>query len=128
MSRKHKKVYITLNYFEHFFILTSAFNGCISISSFAFLLGIPLGITRSAIGLKICATAGGIIKYKSIIKKKKKRHDKIVLLAKSKLNSIEVLLSKALIDSNISHEGFVLINNVLNEYSDMKKETKNLRT
>ena len=128
MSRKHKKVCITLNYFEHFLILTSAITGCISISSFAFLLGIPSGITRFAIGLKICATAAGIIKYKSIIKKKKKRHDKIVFLAKSKLNSMEVLLSKALIDSNISHEEFVLINNVLKEYGDMKKETKNLRT
>ena len=128
MSRKHKKVCITLNYFEHFLILTSVITGCISISSFAFLLGIPLGITRFAIGLKTCATAAGIIKYKSIIKKKKKRHDKIVFLAKSKLNSIEVLLSKALIDSNISHEEFVLINNVLKEYGNMKKETKNLRT
>ena len=47
--------------------------------------------------------AAGIKKYKSIIKKKKKKHDKILLLAKSKLNSIEVLISKVLIDSVISH-------------------------
>ena len=47
--------------------------------------------------------AGWIKKYKPIIKKKKKKHDKIVLLAKYKLNSIEVLNSKGLIDSNISH-------------------------
>ena len=45
-----------------------------------------------------------------MIKKKKKKHDKIVLLAKSKLNSIKVLISKALIDSVISHNEFVLIN------------------
>ena len=51
------------------------------------------------------------IKYKSIIKKK--RHDKIVLLAKSKLNTIEVLISKDLIDSNIGHDEYVLTNNVL---------------
>ena len=51
-------------------------------------------------------------KYKSIVKKKKK-HDKIVLLAKSKLNSMEDVISKALIDSNISRHEFVLINNVL---------------
>ena len=63
-------------------------------------------------------------RFKSIIKNKKKKHDKIVLLAKPRLNSIEVLISKALMDSNISHEGFVLINNVLKEYDDMKKETK----
>ena len=92
------------------------------------MLGIPIGITSSAIGLKICAITAGIKKYKSIIKKKKKKHDKIVLLAKSKLNSIEVLISKALIDSVISHDEFVLINNVLKQYNEMKEETKNLKT
>ena len=99
------------------------FNFC-----FCFLLGIPVGITSSTIGLKICALPAGIEKYKSIIKKKKKKHDKIVLLAKSKLNSIEVLISKALIDSNISHDEFVLVNNVLKEYSNMKEEIKDLKT
>ena len=63
--------------------------------------------------------------FKSIIKKKRKKHDKIVLLAKSKLNSIEVLISKALIDSNISHDEYVLINNVPKECYDMKEEMKN---
>ena len=52
-------------------------------------------------------------KYKSIIKKKEKKHDKIVLLGKEKLNTIEVLVSKALIDSYIRHEKFVTVNNVL---------------
>ena len=52
------------------------------------------GIMSSAIGLKICAKTGGI--KKSMMKKKKKKHDKIVFLTKSKLNSIEVLISKAL--------------------------------
>ena len=128
MSRKHKKVCITLNYIEHFLILASTITGCISISAFVSLLGIPIGITNSAIGLKICAITVGIKKFKSIIKKKKKKHDKIVLLAKSKLNSIEVLISKALIDSVISHDEFVLINNVLKEYNEMKEEIKNLKT
>ena len=67
----------------------------------------------------------GIKKHKSIIKKKRKKHDKIVLLAKSKLNNIEVLISKVLIDSNISHYEFVLINNVLKEFYDMKEQIKN---
>ena len=87
MSRKHKKVCTTLNYIEHFLILASTITGCISISSFVSLLGIPIRITSSAIGLKISAIAAGI-KYKSMFKKKKKKHDKIVLLAKSNLNSI----------------------------------------
>ena len=52
----------------------------------------------SALRLKICAITAAIEKYKSAIKKKKKKHDKIVFLAESKLNSIEVLISKVLID------------------------------
>ena len=123
MSKKHKKVCTTLNYIEHFLILASTITGCISISAFVSLLGIPIGITNSAIGLKICAITVGIKKFKSIIKKKKKKHDKIVLLAKSKLNSIEVLISKALIDSVISHDEFVLINNVLKQYNKIKEES-----
>ena len=107
MSRRHEKVCAFLKYTEHFLILASTITGCISIFAFASLLGIPIGITSSATGLKIFAIAAGIKKYKPIIKKKKKKHDKIVLLAKSKLNSIEVLISKALIDSNISHNEFV---------------------
>ena len=85
-------------------------NICISISDFASLIGIPIKIRSSAIGLKICAIAAGIKTFKSIIKKKKRKHDEIVFLAKSKSNEIDVLISKALIDSNISHDEFVLIN------------------
>ena len=62
MSRKHKKVCTALSYTKNFLILVSAITGCISIYAFNF--------------------------YKSIVKKKKKKHDKIVLLAKSKLNRI----------------------------------------
>ena len=128
MSRKHKKVCTTLNNFERFFILASTITGCISISAFPSLLGIPIGITNFAIGLKICAITAGIKKFKSIIKKKKKRHEKIVLLAKSKLNNIKALIFKALIGSSISHDEFVFINNVLKNYDDMKEEIKNLKT
>ena len=71
MSRKHKKICTTLNYIEHFLILASTITGCISISAFASLIRIPIGIASSAIGLKICAMAAGIKKYKSVIKKKK---------------------------------------------------------
>ena len=125
MSKKHKKVRGVLNYIEHSLIVISTITGCVSISAFASLVGIAIGITSSAIELKICVITAGIKKYKSIIKKKKKKHDKTVLLAKSKLNSIEILISKALIDSNISHDEFVLINNVLKEFYDTKEEINN---
>ena len=49
------------------------------------------------------------------------------MLAKYKLNSIEDSISKTVIDSNISHDEFVLINNVQKEYDDMKEEIKNLK-
>ena len=104
MSNKYKMVCKTLNYIEHFLILASAITGCISISALSSLVDILLGTTSSAIGLKICAINAGIKNYKSIIKRNEKKHDKIVLLAKPKLNSMEVLISKDLIDSVISHD------------------------
>ena len=98
MRKKHKEVCRVLNYIDHSLIVISTITGCVSISTFTSLVGIPIGIASSTIGLKICEITAGIKKYKSIIKKKKKKHDKIVLLAKSKLNSIEVIIFKALID------------------------------
>ena len=125
MSKMHKKVCRVLNYIEHLLILISTVTGCISIFAFASVVGISIAITSSTTGLKICVITAGIKKYESIIKKKKKKHDKIVLLAKSKLNSIEVLIFKALIDSNMNHDEFVLINNVLKEFYDKKEDIKN---
>ena len=66
-----------------------------------------MGIASSGVGLQVFALINGNKKYKSIIQKKKeKKHDKIVLLAKTKLNTIEVLNSKTLIDSYINHDEF----------------------
>ena len=86
------------------------------------LVGILIGITNAVGRLRICAITTAIKKYKSMIKKKKKKHDKILLLEKSKLDSIEVIIYKDLIHSVISHDEFVLINNALKEYNKMKKE------
>ena len=61
-----------------------------------------------------------------MIKKNNEKPDTIVLLAKYKLNSTEVLISKDLVNSNISHDEFILINNVLKEFDDMKEEIKHL--
>ena len=92
------------------------------------MIGIPIGITSSAIGLNICAIIAGIKKYKSIFKNKKRKHYKIVMLARSKLNKIEVLISRSLNDLNISHDEFVLINNLLPYYIKMKEIIRNLKT
>ena len=93
MSRTHKEVCKTLNYIEHFLILASKISGFISISVFGSLIGIPIGITSFAIGLNICAQLQEFKIIKSIIKAMKKKHDKTVFLAKSKLNQIEILIS-----------------------------------
>ena len=85
---KYKKVYRVLNYIGHLLIVISTITGWVFISAFASLVSIPIWIISSATGLKICAITAGInqqsISKQSIIKKKKKNHDKIVLLAKYK--------------------------------------------
>ena len=80
MSKKHKKVCRVLNYIDHLLIVTSTITGCISISAFASIVGLPIGIASSAIALKNCVITAGI---RSTIIKKRKKHDKIVLFAKS---------------------------------------------
>ena len=84
MSGKYKKTSKYLNYAEHLLISVST-------------------VTSSVVGLKICAITVGIKMYKSIINKKKRNHDKVVLLGKVKLNTMEVLISKVLMDLCISH-------------------------
>ena len=66
--------------------------------------------------------------YKLSIKKKKKMHDKTVLMGKDKLNTIEVLIFKSLIDSYISHDKFISVNIILREYNEIKNKMKNPET
>ena len=80
-GEKHKSIFL-------FFI--SAVSGYISISECASLVGIPVGIAGSAVRLEICAITARIKNYKSIIRKKSKKHDKIVLLEKAKLDAIDL--------------------------------------
>ena len=76
------------NYTNHLLLLLiSKITGWVSVSAFASLVGVAVEITSSAIGLKICAIIVGIKKCNSIIKKKKKKHDEILSLAKSKLEA-----------------------------------------
>ena len=104
----HKILY----HVEHLLILASTVTGCISISAFSSLVCVSFGILSSALGIKVYAITAGIKKYKSIVKKKKKKHDEIVLLWKFKLNIIEALISIVLMYSYISHYKFVSVNNV----------------
>ena len=115
-------MHTAFNYAVNLLILPSAVGDCVSISAFALLLGIHLGLTSSAVWLKICAMTARIKKYKSIIKKKNNQHFKVVLLAKTELSAINILISNALIDSYINYKEFVSTNNVLKEYKTKKNQ------
>ena len=91
------------------FILVSTVTVCVSVSAFASLVCVPVGITSFAVGIKICAMTEGIKKYKAVIMRTKK-DDKILLLGRDKLNS---------------HNELVSVNNVLREYNEMKEKIKN---
>ena len=80
MSEKYNKTCKYLNYIEELLILVSTVTGCVSISAFASLVWVPVGITSSAVEIKICEITARIKKYNLLIRKKKKKHDKIVLL------------------------------------------------
>ena len=105
-------------------LLSVVFIVSLSISAFASLVCVPVEISSSAVGIHVCAITAGIKKYKSIIKKKKD-HDKIVLLGKAKLDAIKDLVFNSLIDSFISQEDFLSVNKLLREYNEMGEEIKN---
>ena len=82
ISGNYKKTCKYLNYVEHLLILSSTIAACVSISAFASLVCVPVGITSSAVQINICAITVGIKRYKSIIKKRKKKHDKNSIVRK----------------------------------------------
>ena len=92
----------------------------ISIISFTSVIEIPAGLTSASLTLIFSLTTGIINKLLTVTRKKKKNHNKIVMLAKRKLNSIEILMSQALIDLDISHEEFKTIVNEKEKYEQMK--------
>ena len=87
---------------------------------FTSIAGAPIGIVSASLTLIFSLTTGIVKKLLNITRNKKKKHDKILMLAKSKLNSIETLISQALIDMDISHEKFVTILNEKDKYERMK--------
>ena len=113
------------NYIDKILTVFCAASGGVSIISFSSVIGIPAEIV-SAIFTLIFSLATGIVKkLLDITRKKKKKHDKILMLAKSKFNSIDTLISQALIDMDISHEEFITILKENNRYEMMKENLKN---
>ena len=104
--KKLNKYLVSFDYLDKIFITLSASFGILSIASYASVVGIPAGIRGASLTL-VFTTVTGISKSLLILtKKRKKKHNKIIVLAKNKLNTIDTLLSSALNDSEISHEEF----------------------
>ena len=104
--KKISKYIVAFDYADKVFITLSAFFGTLSIASYASVVGIPAGIAGASLTLLFTVTNGVFKTLLNIMRKKKKKHNKIIALARSKLNIIENLISQALIDSEITHEEF----------------------
>ena len=103
----------------------SATSEGISIISFTNVIGIPAGVISASLTLVFSLTTGIIKKLLKETRKKKKKHSKIIMPATSKLNSIESLMSQALIDLDISREDFKTIVNEKEKYDQMKESIRN---
>ena len=106
-SQKLNKYITAFDYIDKILIVLSATSGGVSIISFSSVIGAPVGIASASFTLVFSLTTGIVKKLLNIARKKRKKHDKIFTLAKTKLNSIDTLISQAFIDMDISHEEFV---------------------
>ena len=102
----------------------SVTTGNISITSFATVIGAPSGIVSASFSLTFLIFTGIVKKLLKTIRNKKKKHNKIVMLTRSKLNSIESKIFEALINSEISHEDFMTIINEEKKYRELKESIR----
>ena len=111
MSKNLSKYIASFEYLDKSLIVLSVATGSISIASFATAIGAPVGIMSASCSLAFSITTGFVKKFLKTIRNKKKKHYKIVVLTRSKLNSIESKISKALMENEITHEDFETIIN-----------------
>ena len=123
-NKKLSKYVAAFDYIDKVLIVLSATNGGVCIISSVSVVGAPVGVAGASFTLMFSLTTGIIKKLLSITRNKKKKHDKILMLAKSKLDSIETLVSQALIDIEISHEE---LNMILKEKEKCEKMKENVR-
>ena len=118
--KKLSKYVAAFDHIDKILIVLNAATGGVSICLFRSIRGAPVGITSASFTLIFSVTTGRTKKLLNITRKKKEKHDKILKLAKSKLNSIETLIGQALIDMDISHEEFITILKEKDRYKMMK--------
>ena len=108
MSKRLINYIASFDYFDKSLIFLSVATGSISIASFATVIGAPVGMMSASCSLTFPITTGFVRKLLKTTRNKKKKHNKIVMLASSKLNSIETKIPESLIDNEISHESLAM--------------------
>ena len=124
MSKRLSKYIASFDYFDKSLIVLSVTTGSISIASFATVIGAPVGMMSASFSLAFSITTGFVKKFLKTIRNKKKKHNKVFMLARSKLNSIESKISEALINNEINHKDFMTIMNEEKKYREFKESIK----
>ena len=124
MSKNLSKYIASFDYLDKSLIVLSVATDNISIASFATATGASVGIMSASCSLAFSITTGFVKKFLKTIRNKKKKHNKIAMLARSKLNSIESKISEALINNEISHEDFMTILNEEKKYRELKESIR----
>ena len=122
MSKRLSKYIASFDYFDKSLIVLSVTTGSISIASFTTVIGVPVGMVSASFSLAFSISTGIIKKLLKTTRNKKKKHNKIVILARSKLNSIESIISEALMNNEISHEDFIMIINEEKKYWELERK------
>ena len=124
MSKRLSKCIASFDYFDKSLIVLSVTTGSISMASFATVIGAPVGIVSTSFSLAFSMFTGTVKKLLKTTKSKNKKHNKIVMSARSKLNSIETKISEALIKSEIKHENFMTTINEENKCWELKESIR----
>ena len=119
-SKKLNRYVTIFDFIGKILIVLGATTGGISITSFTTAIGVPAGIVSASFTLIFSLTTGIVKKLLNMTINKKKKHDQLLMLAESKFNSIETLISQALGDLDISHEEFIMILKEKDKYEKMK--------
>ena len=125
--KKLSKYIVVSDFADKIFITLSASFGTLSLVSHATVVGIPVGIAGGSLTLLFTVTTGIVKKLLNATRKKKKKHNKIIALARNKLNIIETLMSQALIDFEISHDEFSKIIDEKIKYEGIKENISNIK-
>ena len=126
--KKNSKYIVAFDYADKVFITLSASFGTLSIASYATVVGIPAGIAGASLTLIFTITTGVVKTFLNITRKKKKKHNKIIALARSKLNIIENLISQTLTDFEITHEEFSKIIHRKNNYEQIIDNIRSVKS